>query len=94
MHESTADPYSSGIDELLQVGIIEFDPVQEAQPAIPAAIVLLVCAFGNALVPGHLCAIDAIQEVISGGGGTNLICEGDRDGWSEVSIEMSCSSER
>ena len=94
MHESTADPYFSGVVELFQIGVAEFDAVVEPQPAIPAAIVLLVCAFGNALVPGHLCAIDAIQEVISGGGGTNLICEGDRDGWSEVSIEMSCSSER
>ena len=94
MHESTADPYFFGIDELFQVGIVEFDPVQETQPAIPAAIVLLVGAFGDTLFPGHLCAIDAIQEVISGGGGTNWICEGDRDEWREVSIEMSCSSER
>ena len=94
MHESTADPYFSCVVELLQIGVVEFDAVLESQPAIPAATVLLVGTFGDTLVPGHLCAIDAIQEIIAGGGGTILICDGDRDGWREVSIEISCSSER
>ena len=94
MHESTADPYFSDVVELFQIGIVEPDAVLESQPAIPAAIVLLVGTSGDALCPGHLCAMDAIQEIISGGGATILICEGDRDGWREVSIETICLSER
>ena len=94
MHESTADPYFSWTVEFFQIGVIELDAVLESQPAIPTVIVLLVGTFGDALFPGHRCAIDAIHEIISGGGDTILICEGDRDGWREVSIEMSCLSER
>ena len=94
MYESTADPYFLGVLKSFQIGVIEPYPVLESQPAIPTAIVLLVGIFGDALFPGHRCAIDAIHKVISGGGGTILIWEGDRDGWSEVSIETSCSSER
>ena len=80
MHESTADPYFSDVVELLQIGVVEPDPVLESQPAIPAAIVLLVGTSGDALVPGHLRAMDATHEIISGGGATIVICEGDRDG--------------
>ena len=80
MHESTADPYASSFFEFLQIGVTEPDAVLESQPTIPAVIVLLMSAFGDSLVPGHLCAIDATQEIISGGGVTVLIWDGERDG--------------
>ena len=64
VHESTADPYSASLIELLQVGVsMESDSCEETHPDIPAAIVLLMSAFGNSLVPGHLCASDATQEI-------------------------------
>ena len=64
VHESTAGPYSSSFIELFQVGVsMEFDSPEETHPDIPAAIVLLMSAFGNSLVPGHFCAIDATQEI-------------------------------
>ncbi len=84
----------SAVVELFQIGIVEPDLVLESQPAIPAVVVLLVDIFGDSLVPGHIYAMDAIHEVISGDGVSIVICEGDRDGWREVSIVMSFLSER
>ena len=63
VHESTVGPYSASFIKLFQVGVsMEFDS-KEAHPDIPAAIVLLMSSFGNSLVPGHFCAIDATQEI-------------------------------
>ena len=81
VHESTADPYSASLIELLQVGVsMEFDSCEETHPDIPAAIVLLMSAFGNSLVPGHLCASDATQEICFWGRLTSLNWEGEREG--------------
>ena len=64
MHKCTAEAYFSNAVGFFHVGVVlSADALLELQPAIPAASVLLVCSFGNALVPGHLCASDATQEV-------------------------------
>lgn len=81
MHESTADAKPSKFVEGVQIGVVGvFDATEERQPTMPAAISLLMCAFGDPSFPGHFCASDAIQEVISGGGSTSLIWEDDREG--------------
>ena len=62
VHESTADPYFSGFIESFHIGVpVELDSCEEAHVDIPAAIVLLMSAFGDAIVPGHLCASNATQ---------------------------------
>ena len=64
VHESTADPYFSGFIESFHIGVpVEPDSCEEAHVDIPAVIVLLMSAFGDALVPGHLCASNATQVI-------------------------------
>ena len=95
MHESTADANFAVWVEVFQKGVsVCFDPVEEAHPAIPAAISLLMSRFGDALFPGHFCAMDAIQEICFCGRSMILICEVERDGWSEVSMAIICSFDR
>ena len=52
MHKCTADTYLSSFIVFFHIGIcFDADPVDEVHPAIPAASVLLVCLFCNALAP-------------------------------------------
>ena len=71
-----------------------FDPVEKLQPESPAASVLGVRAFGDPGSPGFSCAKLAIQEVISAGTCTICIIFGLREGWREVSIDISLASLR
>ena len=89
MHESTADANFCLCFELVQIGVVVVvDPLEESQPTIPSAISLLMSHFGDPFLPGHFCSSCAIQEVCFCGSSTILIFEVERDGCSEVSIEI------
>ena len=97
MHESTTDAEPLGISEFLQIGVgrvFVADPSEEIQPATPAAIVLLMGAFGDSFFPGQRCAIEAILEIYFSGSLTIFIWDGERDECREVSIETIRPSER
>ena len=89
MHESTAYASFWLCFKLVHIWVVVvIDTVEESHPTIPSAISLLTSRFCDLFLPGHFCASCAIQEICFCGSLIILICEVERDGYSEVIIEL------